>query len=329
MTTAMHDTLTPEADAYVKEVASYLGAVPADERDEILEDLTEHLREMSAEPDSSIAERLGPARSYANELLASAGYASDVGTPKLLWRTASWAGRTAGRVRHTLLGQEAARLGPVVRTAWWIGRAYFAVSLLASIENGHGSYPGFPFPHLAGSALIGFLAVVVAVPLSVRLGQRPRAGKRRRVLAIGVNIVLVLFAIVLLGRVSRAESASASNQYGPVSQSGPFSQNGCLTDGAGQDITNLYVYGPDGSLLSPVLIYDQNGEPINNLCPYTDSNGRPLSTTYSEDVNGAPVYNAFPRAQSVLSGLGQAQPVTPPAVVIPKLAPTTTATTTP
>jgi hypothetical protein len=113
-----------------------------------------------------------------------------------------------------------------------------------------------------------------------------------------------------------------------------------LVNGSGANITNLYADGPDGTLLDPVLLYDQDGHPVDNLCPDFDSQGRPLATQYSKDVNGAPVINAFPRKQALslqpgveASGGQPAQPaltvpVSPPAVVVPKLAPTVNTTTT-
>jgi hypothetical protein len=323
MSTTMPDTTGLDADRYLKEVAPYLGAVSAEERAELLEDLAEHLREIAAEPGPPLAERLGSPEAYAAELLASAGVTA-TGAPRQarLARVSS----VIARVRASRIGREATRLGPVLRPAWWVARAYLVVALLASIE--YGSYPGFPVPHLAGSSLVGLIAVVLVVPLSVRLGQRhlPRTG---RLMAIGANIVLAIFALVLLGKVR-------SRQVIYVQPDGGVSQNatgGCLTNSSGENITNLYAYSPDGTLLDPVLLYDQDGQPINNLCPDFDDQGRPLTNQYSQDVNGAPVYNAFPRRQTVAlqadSGSQPAPPganvsVPPPAVVVPKLAPTTT-----
>jgi hypothetical protein len=205
MTTAMHETTSPEAEAYVKAVASHLGAVPADERAEMLDDLTEHLRELSAEPGLSIIERLGPAKSYADELLASAGFAPDAAVESRRSKAAAAASRTAAWFRETGMGREAARVAPVARPTWWVLRAYLAVSLLTAVLRGRPSYPGFPLPHLAGSALIGLAGVLVAIPLSVRLGQRPRMTLAPRLILVAVNLVLVAYSVVLLARVSRTQ----------------------------------------------------------------------------------------------------------------------------
>ncbi len=339
MSTTVPDTTHVEADGYLKEVARHLAAVPAEERAELLDDLAEHLREIAAEPGLPLGERLGSPEAYAAELLASAGVAA-AGAPRRALRhkaTSIIAG-----IRASKVGREATRLGPVLRPCWWVLRGYLAVSLLAALAHDN-HFPGFPVPHLAGNAALGLIAVVLAVPLSVRLGQQ-RLSRWGRRAAIGANVVLAAYAVFFLGKVGQPQVTYVQTSDGPPSASG-----NCLTSSSGQNITNLYAYGPDGTLLDPVLLYDQNGQPIDNLCPDYDNQGRPLTTQYAKDVNGAPVINAFPRSQSVPAqsdqGAGTAGPqgqpsstipVTPPAVVVPRLAPTTTtpitvapATTTP
>jgi hypothetical protein len=68
-----------------------------------------------------------------------------------------------------------------------------------------------------------------------------------------------------------------------------------------------------------------------------DARGRRLVTEYHQEFNGAPVVNAFPRRQTASgqparpSFPGQPEatvPVKPPAVVVSRLNPSTTATTT-
>src|SRR5215213_2177422 len=116
VTTATSDTATLDAERYLKEVAPHLAALPADERADLLDDLAQHLREIAAEPGPPLAERLGPPEAYAAELRAP-------GLPLLTRATA-----LVERVRTSWLGQEAVRLAPAVRPAWWVVRAYLAVS---------------------------------------------------------------------------------------------------------------------------------------------------------------------------------------------------------
>ena len=324
MSTAISDPATLDAERYLKDVAPHLGALPADERADLLDDLAQHLREIAAEEGPPLAERLGPPEAYAAELLASAGVATD-GRPSvpLLARASGM----VERGRQSWAGQELVRLSPVLRPAWWVIRAYLAVAFLAEAQ-GVGA-DAFPLPELLGSRFIGLLAVLAAIPLSVRLGERSLRGSGR-LLLVGANVVLAFYGLSLLDDAGAVRYVESS---GPVT----YADQGCLAAASGQPITNLYAYDSDGRLLDPVLLYDQDGQPIDNLCPEADAQGRRLFTEYRRDVNGAPVVNAFPRRQTAAVQPGRPSfpgqpdatvPVRPPAVVIPRLTPTTTATTT-
>lgn len=52
-------TATPDAERYLREVASHLAGLPAGDRAELLEDLAQHLEEIAAEPGPPLSERLG------------------------------------------------------------------------------------------------------------------------------------------------------------------------------------------------------------------------------------------------------------------------------
>jgi len=323
---ATGDTATRDAERYLKDVAPHLAALPAEERADLLDDLAQHLREIAAEEGPPLVERLGPPEAYAAELLASAGVplGRRPGVP-LLDRAA----RVVERGRRSWAGQELMRLSPALRPAWWVARAFLAVAFLA--EAGGGSADVFPIPELAGSRLIGLLAILAAIPLSVRLAERslPRSG---RLLVAGAGAVLAVYGLSLLNGAGSAD-VHYVDAYGPPS----FADRGCLTASSGRPITNLYAYDSEGRLLDPVLLFDQDGQPVDNLCPEADWRGRQLFTEYRQDVNGAPVINAFPRRQTAAvqpgrpSFPGQPEatvPVKPPAVVVPRLSPTTTVTTT-
>lgn len=319
------DSATLEAERYLREVAPHLAALPAEERADLLEDLAQHLREIAAEEGPPLAERLGPPEAYAAELLASAGVMTAAGPSVPLLARAS---ALVDRGRASWAGQELHRLRPVLRPAWWVLRAYLAVAVLATLQ-GHSPTPP---PALAGSRTLGLVAVLAAIPLSARLGERPPRARSAHLLLAGANVALALYGISLLGDIQPTYVTYADSN-GPV----PEANGGCLADGAGNAITNLYAYDSEGRLLDPVLLYDQDGRPIDNLCPDVDGQGRRLSTEYRQDANGAPVINAFPRRQTAIlpgyrlpNGPGMPNPpmttvpVRPPAVVVPRLSPTTT-----
>ena len=254
MSAATSDTATQDAERYLKDVAPHLAALPAEERADLLDDLAQHLREIAAEEGPPLAERLGPPEAYAAELLASAGVVPD-GRPSapLLVR----AGRMIERGRQSWAGQELARLSPVLRPAWWVARAYLAVSLLAGVQGeGDGVVP---IPELAGSQLIGLLAILAAIPLSVRLGERSLRRGGRLLLA-GAHVVLAIYGLSLLDDAGSTPIRYV-DAYGPPT----YADRGCLAAASGQPITNLYAYDTDGRLLDPVLLFDQDGQPVDNL----------------------------------------------------------------
>lgn len=327
MSTAISDTATRDAERYLKDVAPHLAALPAEERADLLDDLAQHLREIAAEEGPPLAERLGPPEAYAAELLASAGVAT--GGPLSVPLPAR-ARRMRERGRQSWVGEELVRLSPALRPAWWVARAFLAVAFLSEAQ-GVTADP-FPIPELAGSRLVGLLAVVAAIPLSVRLGERSLSRSGRLLLA-GANVILAIYGLSLLDN-----AGSTQIHYVDAEGTPSYADRGCLAAASGQPITNLYAYDSEGRLLDPVLLFDQDGQPVDNLCPEAGTRGRQLFTEYRQDVNGAPVINAFPRRQTAavqpgrpaFPGQPQATaPVKPPAVVVPRLSPTTTATTAP
>lgn len=326
MSTATSDTATRDAERYLKDVAPHLVALPAEERADLLEDLAQHLREIAAEEGPPLAERLGPPEAYAAELLASAGVVTGgrPGVPLL-----ARASRLVERGRRSWAGQELIRLSPVLRPAWWVIRAYLAVSFLARAQGVDADTA--PIPELLGSRFIGLLAVLAAIPLSVRLGERSLS-RSGRLLVGAAGAVLAIYGLSLLNDAGPTP-VNYVESYGPPA----YADKGCLVTASGQPITNLYAYDSEGRLLDPVLLFDQDAQPVDNLCPVADARGRRLVTEYRQDVNGAPVINAFPRRQTATvqpgrpSFPGQPEatvPVKPPAVVIPRLSPSTTTTTT-
>lgn len=329
MTTAI---TTSEADRYLKEVAPHLAALPAEERAELLEDLAQHLAEIAAEPGPPLEERLGPPEAYAVELLASAGV--EATRPPRAAGLLTVASKAGSRLRRSAVGREVIRMWPSLRPAWWVARGYVAVYLVRELER-EGAPHGFPIPNLLGNPLVGLVAVALAVAGSIRLGQRSASGTAPRVAVAVANGILVLYALSLAASITPGDV-----RYIDTGQQ-TLMTDGCLRNSNGQLITNLYAYDPEGRLLDPALIYDQNGQPLDNLCPEFDEQGRRLTTEYRRDVNGAPVINAFPRKQSASASAypdggprrpdmtvpQTTVPVTPPAVVVPRLVPTTTTPT--
>jgi hypothetical protein len=148
------------------EVASYAAAVRAafadlepDAREELLEDLEDHLREVAAEGEGSLADKLGPAATYAEELRTAAGLppkatgelkrslrAYVAGTAGAQWMRTAWAATTAHPAGRAVLA-----FLPDLRPAWWVLRGYLAVQLPCAMLIGMQSFP-IPASWAAGSS---------------------------------------------------------------------------------------------------------------------------------------------------------------------------------
>jgi hypothetical protein len=326
-----HADATPaqEAAAYCAEVGRHLGMLSDEDRNDLLDELVAHLTDVAAEEGAPLIYRLGPPSDYAAELLAAEGVVDVGGAPPLEWRD-RLAGSPIGRLLAWLRTSPAAgivgELRPVLVPVWVVARGYLAVSLLTAISLGT-HFPGVPIPRLLHSTVVGGIAVLVAVFGSIRWQQRVRPGPRRWGTVVA-DVVLALFAVLLL------TSSTRPVRY-IINEPPAAPTSSCLLNGAGRPITNIYGYNAAGDLLSDVLLYDQDGHPIDNLCPNFDSQGRQLGTEYRRDVNNAPVINAFPRRQQIIpapgvgggaGSAGLATPIDPPAVVVPRLAPTPTTT---
>src|SRR3989440_5749328 len=218
---------------YAASVRAALSNLPTDQSEVLLEDLEDHLREVAAEAEGPLAERLGPPEQYAQELRSAYGAAHAGGrrpTAALhdLRRAVDWVTASAWyrQVRAFL---------PELRPAWWVLRAYLLVLVLAAAFSG-GSNLG-PIPNPATKrGLAEILVTGVAIWLSVRIGRRNRARPQpSRVLAVSAN-VLIAFAAVLVLAQMRSFPYSSSVDMTP-SQQPSFS----TVFAAGQ-VTNIYPY---------------------------------------------------------------------------------------
>ncbi|HWH34803.1 MAG TPA: hypothetical protein VNT56_05715 [Acidimicrobiales bacterium] len=322
----MTTTVAGEAARYLDAVRTQLGDLAADERQEVLEDLAVHLEEVAADADGPLEQILGRPEDFVAELRASAGMAGPgpdrpgggvaaardrLGT----WRQAA-AGSRAGRWIDALL--------PELAPGWWVLRGYLAV-LALSVLGGEHHFPHFPVPTLLGSSVFGLAAVAAAAVASVQLGRRHRQVGRPWTITAG-EVLLVLGTMIALGQLRGA----VGPQY-VFADPAPI-HSGSLTYPDGSPITNLFPYGSDGRLLDGVLLYDQDGRPVSlaggePVNPYDDR----LQTDYRLDANGAEVPNLYPLDQQLreyrYGPQGESvvtEPVRPPAISPPRLAPTTT-----
>ncbi len=321
----MTTTTSPtDVTRYLDQVRALLVDLPADEREELLDDLAVHLQEVRAETDEPLEQALGTPAAFTAELLASSGHAEG-GAERSSRPSAAWSSMHA-RVQGVDSAAALAwvrRLLPDLLPGWWVLRAYLGVLILADLVNGV-LRDDFPVPRVLGSPVLGLLAIAGAVVASVQLGRRvaAREGPRWHRL---VDVAVVLGALLGL-------QGGLGNAPEYVYVEDVHATPGGLSQPDGTTITNLFAYDAEGRLLDGVLLYDQDGTPVvvtpEGSTPYTDG-GSPVETDYRLDVNGAEVANAYPLEQRVEEWRGGPDgservvdaPVRPPAITTPRLAP--------
>ncbi len=287
-------TTTAESDAYLAAVKEQLSDLPEEERTDLLEDLAQHLAEISAnreadEPD--LTTLLGAPEQYAAELRAAADLPPR--TAPVVTKE-SFVARL-GRSGPARLSQKLWRkpyvvqvrdFVPQLRPAWWVLRGYLVIALPAFAAPN--STDDFPVPAVGGSNFLGFWFVVAAVVASVWLGKHP-GGKWRRRLIIGANAVLVMFTVGLVSEVDYRMTG------GPAFVSAPAVPNYELNSPHGP-VTNIFPYAPDGTPLKGILLYDQDGRPLRSEMQHWWADGCERALSFPQAADGVGVEHSYPKS---------------------------------
>ncbi|SBT54640.1 HAAS signaling domain-containing protein [Micromonospora narathiwatensis] len=248
---------------YVDRVRAALADLPPAVRDELTEDLPEHLAEVAAEADGTLVDRLGTPEAYAAELRAAAGADGERGRSSLDRRYSALRKRLAA----LLLGLDT-RLGPLLgyasaseflrplRPAWWLVRGWLAALLISALLG----EPSGLLPRLSGNVLAGLFLLAGTVLASVWLGHRSGGlrGWPRRLLRVG-TAALLLFAVAALLNVDQHASSDEFRSYHEVSVGNPY-----------DSIQDVFVYDEHGRLVPNARLFDQNGVPIRLGYPTCD-----------------------------------------------------------
>jgi hypothetical protein len=282
---------------YAASVRAALSDLPADQASVLLEDLEDHLREIAAEAEGPLTERLGPPEQYAKELRAAYG-ATQVNT-----RPQDPALRDLQRARVWVTGSEWYRqvraFLPELRPAWWVLRGYLAALILTeAFSRGYGLGP-IPNP-ATKRGLAEILAMGVAIWLSVRIGRRSRnLPQGARFLAVSANVLIAFVSVAVLGNMH-------SFTYSELIGTGTPEQQPFAAAFAAGPSTNIYPYSQDGKPLTNVLLYDQDGRPIT-------VQQSEAQTSYPIGADGKAITNAYPLTQRHTNG----DPVVAPRVAFP------------
>lgn len=248
--------MTP--DQYAQAVREALSGHP--DREELLEDLDDHLAEIAAESDLPLGTRLGPPEAYAAELAAAYGASGVKRGPTLLSRARAALLRTGSSSGLAGFLRE-------LRPGWWVLRGY-ALGMLTTLMLSSEA-------RLVPANPPDWALVVLAIVASVWLGRRPR-GRSVVLTAVAAN---ALAAMALL-----AGFAGAGADPSPQVQT---AANVLLVGGgSAQGVANLRPYAKDGTPLTDVYLYDQDGKPFTT---------RPESFGFEIDKScGEPVRNRYP-----------------------------------
>lgn len=234
-----------EIERYLAGVSAALADLPVPVRQELLEDLPDHLAEIAADDPATLDSRLGPPPAYAAELRAAIG----VDVTKHRQRAGVLAAlrphaRTFDEKVGRLIGYD--RLVDFLvqlRPAWWILRGYavaiVALHLFADASN--------VFPYGSDAGLLGWVLTLFLVGVSVRIGRRPLHLTRRfRPVWLATGAAALILAVYGLTWIDGAD-------YGP-----PVYSPGAVYENP----TEVYVYDDGGRPLTDVRVYDRGGAPV-------------------------------------------------------------------
>ena len=283
---------------YLAGMRAALDDLPPSEVAEIMEDVSAHVAELSTElgENETLEQRLGPPEQYAQELRQAAGYPPrterlPVTTKKRLLsrpRVAAWglavatgvtllAGTAALREPAILLlpgvllvlslalvhdrgavQQEIMNLPETRRVQEWLTPeagtpADRALTYLRSLQPAwwlaRAGLLGLGAVLLASRDILGFLVIAAIAVVSVFAGPRAKVDRRWLWLSLPASALAVglLLQVVDTTADNLAYSSSRQSYQQPVPQS----------------YDNIYAYDENGKLLTNVLLYDQDGNPIN------------------------------------------------------------------
>lgn len=282
-------TVRPELTAFLSRVRGHLADLSEEQRDELLDGLEADLAEQLAAGDP-----LPDPAAYAAELRAAAGIAAPSRWPAgatLLDRgRAEWLRWTA----HNDATRSAWELAQAVRPAWWVLRAWVAVTL---IDQASGPWERVTMWPTLGVPLLGPLVLLAAVVVSVLIGQGrlwPGSGPERttaaRVVLLLLNVVAVLAPLSFHGDGSQIAYTAVSS---PTHQ--PWARDALHV--RGQVIRNIYAYDANGRPLSGIQLFDQLGRPVAVSSRSSMGEGRDRQVTCPALNGSQELWNVFPLAE--------------------------------
>lgn len=293
-------TTTREADAYLAEVRDHLDDLREEERAELLQDLAQHLADVSTDEsnsDTDFRELLGSPAAYAAELRSAAGLPPREPTVIATDTAPGFSERLMPFWNHRWVAATRRFLDELA-PAWWVVRGYLVAVLPFWIDAFGSSADDFPIPRYGGFPQLGVLLILASVAASVLLGRWGRKGRPqfRRMAAL-----LALNALVLLAAANTY--SNLRTQYLVISQ-GSLNQVSQLSQQVGSlstsletpygTVTNIYPYDAQGNPLENVLLYDQDGRPLRAGKQEWWKDGCSRAALHPLAADGVPVEFSYP-----------------------------------
>ena len=305
--------LPADLQPYLDAVRAVLADVSAEEREDLLTEVEASLLETAAESDEPIHARLGPPDAFAAELRASAGLAAAPPGPAPRRGTLARARALAAASPPT-----SASAAPTARCASWRRSGGPPGPTWSSPSPPAWREPREPGPPHA------------AAPRQ-QLGHRRRAGRGPRRLDRAWP-PRPPPADVVAAVPDRGQRAAGARRHPgaqhladptplrlePVYVAAPPSPAEGITHD-GYAITNVYPYRRDGTPLFDVLLYDQNGVPIDVLPGMDDPDRRYLVDARGDRLLNAVPIRYFEPGTSRVARPHAAPPIRRPTVLTPPL----------
>lgn len=283
----MNQTIDNEIRSYIEAVEQHLDDLPEGERRELLEDLSDHLREVAAEGEGTLEDRIGPPEKYAAELRVSAGL-SDRDASR--WSSVRGLVGRVSAVREIGVVKGIADFLPQLRPAWWVLRGYLAILAIDAflfVPNGTSALI-VPIPYFNGSQGLGLIAIGLAIWASVALGRRSQGDRRAGYMNSAATVAVLLLVM------TTSPFEPDYNYVGVEYAETTYMEWLHHKDGAA--ISNICAYDSKLRPLDRVLLYDQDGRPIDNHAP---------PEWADETIPGAELErglgNAYPRPQPLVN----------------------------
>ncbi len=322
MTTA---TISTPAEKYLEAVQRGLSDLPAEDIEEVLQDLAAHIAELGEDnPEAS----LGSPDAFIAEFRASAGLDS-VGARSpgraRTWLAAKLAAirRSARRLAQMVepLAAPVTRRSDEIRTAWIWSRGL--LGLAAFVWISHDRFYGNQGWLLSNGLLLNLIVVASATAFSVWLaGKKGTWWQRTENLASIMIGGMILLAIISPRYVPYPEEIYPET----FDQSAP-----ALLIGPNGPIQNIYAYDTNGNPVQ-VLLYDEYGNPLQTLPEYAYDEAETYADQsdpfiwegyeirFATDTYGRPIGNLFPLERYEWTETGaRSAPQPPPVIGIPAL----------